>query len=406
MVDIGVGSWAVRGCVVTDDGVLEDGVVVVEGERISLVAPWSEAQASAWAHAVEGLVPTDDVVVPGLVDLHCHGGGGASFPDAEDGAAASVAAREHLRAGTTSLVASLVTASRATLLARTAILADLADAGELAGIHLEGPFLSADRCGAQDPALMQVPDAELVRRVAEVARGHLVTMTVAPEVPGVVGAGGVVEALVEVGALPSFGHTDAAAGEVRAGIEEALERLGGEGARSARATVTHLFNGMRPLAHREAGPIPDCLAAAAQGRAVVELVADGTHVHPALVRDVFEMVGSRNVALVTDAMAAAGMPDGDYRLGSQDVTVVDGVARLAHGGSIAGGTAHLSDVLRVTVEGGVPLAEAVRAATATPAAVLGRDDVGRLVRGARADVLVLDAGLRVRRVARAGGWVV
>src|SRR5699024_7363870 len=110
--------------------------------------------------------------------------------------------------------------------------------------------------------------------------------------------------------------TDAAAGEVRAGIEEARALLAGAGAgaRSARATVTHLFNGMRPLAHREAGPIPDCLAAAAQGKVVVELVADGTHVNPALVRDVFEMVGSHNVALVTDAMAAAGMPDGDYRL--------------------------------------------------------------------------------------------
>ena len=116
-----------------------------------------------------------------------------------------------------------------------------------------------------------------------------------------------------MGALPSFGHTDAAAGKMRAAIEESFDRLAADGVRSRRPTVTHLFNGMRPVAHREAGPIPDCLAAAAKGRAVVELVADGTHVHPAVVRDVFDMVGPGNVVLVTDAMAAAGMPDGAYR---------------------------------------------------------------------------------------------
>lgn len=405
MVENELSGWASRGRVVTDEGVLADGVVVVEGDRIVLVAPWEDARASAWAVHVEGLGATDETLVPGLIDLHCHGGGGASFPDAPDVATAAVAAREHLSAGTTSLVASLVTASPETLLERTAVLADLADAGEIAGIHLEGPFLSAARCGAQDPDLMQAPDAGLVREVARVARGHLVTMTVAPEVPGVAGAGGVADVLADVGALPSFGHTDAAAGEMRAAIEESFDRLAADGVRSRRPTVTHLFNGMRPVAHREAGPIPDCLAAAAKGRAVVELVADGTHVHPAVVRDVFDMVGPGNVVLVTDAMAAAGMPDGSYRLGSLDVLVVDGVARLTHGGAIAGGTAHLAQVLRVTVEGGVPLVDAVRAVTATPAEVLGRQDLGRLAAGARADVLVLGPDLSVRRVARAGTWV-
>ena len=405
MVDQELSGWASRGRVVTDEGVLPDGVVVVEGDRIVLVAPWEAARTSAWAARVDGLGASDDTLVPGLIDLHCHGGGGASFPDAPDVATAVVAAREHLRAGTTSLVASLVTASPGTLLEWTAVLADLADAGEIVGIHLEGPFLSVARCGAQDPDLMQAPDVGLVREVARVARGHLVTMTVAPEVPGVAGSGGVADALADVGALPSFGHTDAAAGEMRAAIEESFARLAADGVRSRRPTVTHLFNGMRPVAHREAGPIPDCLAAAAKGRAVVELVADGTHVHPAVVRDMFDMVGPGNVVLVTDAMAAAGMPDGAYRLGSLDVTVADGVARLTHGGAIAGGTAHLSQVLRVTVEGGVPLVDAVRAVTATPAEVLGRQDLGRLEAGVRADVLVLGPDLAVRRVARAGEWV-
>jgi len=167
-------------------------------------------------------------------------------------------------------------------------------------------------------------------------------------------------------------------------------------------TVTHLFNGMRPLTHRDPGPIPVFLAAAARGEAVVELIGDGTHVAPELVESIFSLVGADNIALVTDAMAAAGMPDGAYRLGSQDVTVADGVARLTHGGSIAGGTAHLLDVVRTTVAGGVPLVDVVRAAATTPAAVLGDDRVGALEAGRRADIVLTDDDLRVLSVRRAG----
>lgn len=393
-----------RGRVVTPDEVLEDGVVLVQDGVIAYVGLPGGAVAAGLGDLVDEVPPPgpDLVIVPGLVDLHCHGGGGASFPDAPDAETARVAAQEHLRAGTTSLVASLVTADPDTLRARTRTLTQLARAGELAGIHLEGPFLSADRCGAQDPTRMQRPDPALVRELAALAEGFLVTMTIAPELPGNIGPGGVSEALVAGGALPSFGHTDAADGEMRTGLDEAYELLASPQARSRRPTVTHLFNGMRPLRHRENGPIPDCLSAARRGRAVVELVADGTHVHPALVCDVFELVGADNVALVTDAMAAAGMPDGAYRLGSLDVTVREGVARLADGGAIAGGTAHLLDVVRTTVEAGVPLGDAVRAASLTPATVLGRTDVGAVEVGRRADLLLLDADLRLREVLLAG----
>ncbi|QIK83990.1 N-acetylglucosamine-6-phosphate deacetylase [Sanguibacter sp. HDW7] len=388
-----------RGRVLTGTTEIPDGVVVLDGSRVAFVGDVSAAQTAGHELADARTVP---VITPGLVDIHCHGGGGASFPDSEDAETAMTAVLVHRRAGTTSLVASLVTASPETLLARSAVLAGLAEAGELAGVHLEGPFVSVARCGAQDPNLIQEPDAELVRRVGAVLGRHFVTMTLAPEAPGNTGDGGVTEALVEAGALPSYGHTDAAAGEMRAGLDEAFDRLAAPGVRSARPTVTHLFNGMRPLAHREAGPIADCLSAAARGRAVVELVADATHVNPALVRDVVEMVGADNVALVTDAMAAAGMPDGAYRLGSMEVTVADGVARLTVGGAIAGGTARLSDVVRRTVRGGVPLVDAVRAATHTPATVLGRTDIGRLEAGARADVLLLDDELHVLDVLRGG----
>lgn len=388
-----------RGRLVLPDAVVEDGVVVVEGERLAWVG-------TAAAFPDDLPAPTGGTILPGLVDLHCHGGGGASFPDAADAAAARTAVEEHARHGTTSLVASLVTAAPETLLARTAVLAELADAGELVGIHLEGPFLSADRCGAQDPALMQPGSAALVRDVARVARGHLATMTVAPEVEGVLGADGAVDALAAVGAVPSIGHTDAAAELVDEALLAARAALATPGSRSPRPTVTHLFNGMRPLHHRDPGPVAACLAAAAEGAAVLELVADGVHLAPATVRSVFRIAAPGAVVLVTDAMAAAGMPDGEYRLGSMSVRVAGGVARLTEGGAIAGGTAHLLDVVRATVAAGVPLADAVRAASTTPADVLGRADLGALVAGRRADVLVTDADLRPRAVLRAGRWLV
>ncbi len=400
-------DWAVRGRVVSPQGVIEDGVVVVAGEKIAFVGTQAEARSAGFDAAVDAsdAPAAGAIVTPGLVDVHCHGGGGSSFPDSTDVATAQKAIDEHRRFGTTSLVASLVTASPDTLRQRTGVLTELAEAGELVGIHLEGPFLSINRCGAQDPALIQTPDPALVREIAEMAKGHFTTMTVAAEVPGMLGPDGVAATLIECGALPSYGHTDAAHGETRVGLEEAFAQLSDGKGRSARPTITHLFNGMRPLQHREAGPIPEMLAAARKGQAVVEMVADGTHLNPSLVREVFELVGSENVALVTDAMAAAGMPDGAYQLGSLDVTVADGVARLTHGGSIAGGTAHLSDIVRTTIGGGVPLADVIAAATSTPATILNRTDIGFLVAGARADVVVFDANLFVRDVIRLGQHV-
>jgi N-acetylglucosamine-6-phosphate deacetylase len=325
------------------------------------------------------------------------------------------AADEHLRHGTTTLVASLVTAPPEVLVARAALLAEAAEAGLVAGIHLEGPFLSHVRCGAQSPVDMLAGDPALVDRLVEAARGRLVTMTVAPEVVGVADGGAdagddggdVLGALARGGVVPSIGHTDASAQEVERAIDRAFDLLAeAPGARDGRLTATHLFNGMRPVHHRDPGPIMACLAAAARGELVVELVADGTHLDDATALAVFDLVGPQSVALVTDAMAAAGMADGDYQLGPMAVRVADSVARIvtADGapGAIAGGVAHLLDVVRNVVAAGVPLVDAVLAASATPASVLGRRDVGALVAGRRADVVVTDADLRPVRVLRGG----
>ncbi len=373
-----------RGVLIAGGARIEDGTVEIEGDRIVRAG---HARGGAAAAA------PDTGLRPGLGDGHCHGGGGHGFPDADaDGVRA--AAAHHLAHGTTSLLASLVSAPGETLLARMTVLAPLVAAGELAGVHLEGPFLSRARCGAQDPSAIVPGDPVLLRRLLDV--GGVRAVTLAPETPRF---GELLAVLGLAGAVPGLGHTDASAAVTAA----AIERAGGQP-----LSATHLFNGMPPLHHRDPGPAAACLAAAARGEMVVELVADGVHLADETVAMVFDLVGPDAVALVTDAMAAAGVDDGRYRLGARDVDVVGGVARLdGPGRPLAGGTGRLLDVLRRAVyHAGIALPAAVTAATATPARLLGlHAEVGDLVPGRRADVLVTGPGLALRAVMRAGRWV-
>jgi N-acetylglucosamine-6-phosphate deacetylase len=204
------------------------------------------------------------------------------------------------------------------------------------------------------------------------------------------------------GVLPALGHTDCDAATAWASLRSVLEAA----PRGGRPLVTHVFNGMPPLHHRAPGPVAACLAQAARGEAVLEVIGDGVHLAAETVRMLFDLVGPQAVCLVTDAMAASGMPDGGYTLGGREVTVADRTARLADGGSIAGGVATLLDVVRWCVRDvGVPFADAVVAASRTPADVMGWTDVGALEAGRRADLLVVDDVLEPVRVLRAGTWV-
>jgi N-acetylglucosamine-6-phosphate deacetylase len=326
------------------------------------------------------------VLVPGFVDVHVHGGAGAAFPggDAEEALRAVAFHRAH---GTTTTLASLVTAAPEELRRSLDVLAELAVDGEIAGVHLEGPWLAASRCGAHDPAQLRDPDpAELDELLAT---GLVAMVTLAPERVGALDA---VRRVAGAGAVAAVGHTDADFALTRAAIEA--------GARHA----THLFNAMAPLHHREPGPV---VALLDDDRVTVELVTDGLHVHPALWEHVVRAAGVHRVAAVTDAMAAAGMPDGAYRLGRLDVEVVDRVARLAGGGAIAGGTATADALFRnIVVHAAGPRAAALRRAVAmtaaTPARVLGLSDVGELAVGRRADLVGLSADLAVEAVYRSG----
>lgn len=391
---------ALRGTAVLEQGLVPDALVLCAGERILWAGPAAHAPAELLPEDSR-VLEHDGLILPGLVDLHCHGGGGASFPDSEGAEEMLAAVLEHRRHGTTSLVASLVTADAATLREKVAQLAGLHRDGEIAAIHLEGPFLSEARRGAQNPAHLTDGDPALVRELAEIAGGALATMTVAPESAG---ADEVIDALAGSGAVPSLGHTDGGSAEMTRAVDRSIAALRRRRGRSPLPTATHLFNGMRPIHHRDPGPALAALDAASRGEMVVEVIADGVHLDARTVAHVFSIAAEDSVVLVTDAMAAAGMADGRYRLGALDVTVEEGVATLTEGGAIAGGTAHLVDVLRLAVlEAGVELVVAVRAASTVPARVLGlEDEIGSLAAGRRADVLMVDRALRPVTVLRGG----
>ena len=330
-------------------------------------------------------------VVPGFVDTHVHGGGGANFSTAS-AVDTSTAVALHRRHGTTTLVASLVTASPDELLREVTGLADDVHAGLLAGIHLEGPWLSTKRCGAHQPSLMRDPDPTEVDRVLDAAGGAIRMVTLAPERDGAVAA---IERFVDRGVVAAVGHTEATYAQTRMAI-------------AAGATVgTHLFNAMRPIHTREPGPV---IALVEDPRVTVEMITDGVHVDPALYRHVASSAGDDRVSLITDAMAATGMPDGVYHLGPVEVDVVDGVARVAGTDTIAGSTATMDRVFRFAVTHcGLPRDEAlmlgVRQASINPARALGLPCAG-LVPGASADLVVLDADLAVAGVLHHGSWVV
>ncbi|MFT3835223.1 MAG: N-acetylglucosamine-6-phosphate deacetylase [Micropruina sp.] len=329
-------------------------------------------------------------VVPGFVDIHTHGGGSGAFPDAVP--ESSLASRDlHRRHGTTSMIASLVSAHPAELLRQVGVLAEQVQDGLLAGIHLEGPWLSSQRCGAHEPTALRDPEPSEIDRVFAAGKGTVRMVTIAPELHGALPA---IRRIVDAGAVAAIGHTDASYEQARAGIAA--------GARVA----THLFNAMRPLHHREPGPIT---ALVEDPRVTIELINDGVHLHPALYRNATKWVGPDRVALITDAMAAAGMSDGAYSLGALDVEVTNGVARVAGTNTIAGSTATMDRVFRNAVLGSgleraAALRLAVQQASVNPARALGLA-AGDLVAGGPADLVVLDKDLQVSGVLHQGAWV-
>ncbi|WP_091532112.1 N-acetylglucosamine-6-phosphate deacetylase [Microlunatus soli] len=371
---------------VTPTGTLTDGVVVIDGDTITEVRSFTD-------HDLESGEPIEKIdgwVLPGFVDTHTHGGAGRDLgsTDSDDIRAVAAFARRH---GATSIFASLVTAELTRIEDQLRTLGPLVAAGEIAGIHAEGPFLSPERRGAHDPRLLRHPEPEAVDRILTAADGRLSMITIAPELPGAPEA---ISRFVDNGVAVAIGHTDADDRIVAAAVDA--------GARVA----THLFNAMPPIHHRHPGPIPLLLT---DPRVTVELIMDGVHLHPEVLAMAVAAAGPDRVAMVTDAMVATGMDDGDYRLGDLEVAVEAGVARLrtADGsvGSIAGSTLTMQAAFGYAVQTlGLSITDVAAMAATTPARTHRLDSVGTVEPGRRADLVVVDDQGNLHAVMAAGQW--
>ena len=367
----------------TPHGVIDNALIEIDGARLTSCEPFT-GSAGPEPERVTGWV------VPGFVDTHVHGGGGFDYASEDPQQAISGRAFQAAH-GTTTSFASLVTAPIEVLCRQLTMLAGLVEDGHFAGIHLEGPFLSPAERGAHDPAHLRAPDPASVDSLLTAGRGALSMITIAPELPGALAA---IRAFTEAGVQVAVGHTDADHDTVATALD------------AGASVATHLFNAMRGIHHREPGPVPLLLT---DRRISVELIVDGFHLHPEIVRMAGAVAGPDRTVLVTDATAAAGMPDGDFILGGLQVGVRDGRARLIEAtgrpGAIAGSTLTMAEAFRV-MTGIVGDIETVAGMAASNAARhFGLSDVGRIEAGGRADLCVVDDKGALQRVMQAGRWL-
>jgi N-acetylglucosamine-6-phosphate deacetylase len=363
---------------IKDVGILiREGVIEAIGPRSSMSLPAGTLEIHA----------ADKTAIPGFFDIHIHGAGGHDVMEANSAALRAVT-RKVAEFGTTSLLATTVTASpEDTCRAVEGIAkyipqqhASQEAQAEVLGIHFEGPFISKERRGVHPPQWIQLPSAEMLERFLQAAAGNARLMTIAPEV---LGAAPCIDAAKKAGLVVSMGHTDANYEQARFAIS-----------RGVRST-THMYNAMRPFTHRDPGVIGAVLTTPEIN---AELIADGVHVEEGAMKLLLQAKGAERVILVSDGLSATGMPDGKYMLGDFEVIVTNGVCRNA-AGILAGSTLTLDRALRNIVNLGVPLPDAVRMLTLNPASLLGIEfKKGSLRTGADADVLLLDEGLRVTNV--------
>ncbi|MBV9538181.1 MAG: N-acetylglucosamine-6-phosphate deacetylase [Acidisphaera sp.] len=357
------------------------GTVLIEGQCIAGIVDGAERATAR--------LPDGAILAPGFVDLQVNGGGGAMFNDAPDGAMFNGAmlariAGAHAADGTTSIVPTLISGSRRAIDAAMACVRDASDCAAIAGLHVEGPFIARLRRGIHPQAALRALGAEdLAQLIACAAAGHKLLLTVAPEEV----APSTIAALARAGVAVFLGHSDAT-------FEQAAAALAA-GARG----FTHLFNAMSPFASRAPGLVG---AALADASAHAGVIADGHHVHPAALRVAYRALGPARLFLVSDAMATAGSDISGFDLYGVPIRLAEG--RLTDAaGTLAGAHLTLASAVRYAVaSAGIPLADALRMATSTPAAALVLADRGRIAPGQRADMVALDASLAVVGVWQGG----
>lgn len=373
-----------RGMVYTDRMCFEPGEVVIDGEQIEKV---EQCDAGALTEK-----ETQTYILPGLVDIHFHGCAGYDFCDGTAEAVRAIASYE-MTHGTTTICPATMTLSEEQLLeicaagaaaAETEVLPEGIPVKDvLRGIYLEGPFISMEKKGAQNPAYIHKPDLAMLRKLQQAAKGMIRMAVVAPEEEGAM-------ELIREGAGEfrfSIAHTCADYETAKEAMEAGAHH------------VTHLYNAMPPFTHRKPGVIG---AAAENEETRVELICDGIHIHPCVVKSTFKLFGAERMVLISDSMMATGMEDGEYALGGQPV-IVKGNRALLKDGTIAGSATNLYDCMRTAIQMGVPKEEAVRAATCNPAQAVGlSEECGVLRPGRRADVLLADGDFALLEVIKSG----
>lgn len=288
----------------------------------------------------------------GFTDIHCHGGGGFYFSDANpDNISRAIAV--HKAHGTTNLVASLVTDEIDRIKEQIQRLLPFYNRGEIVGIHLEGPYLAHRRCGAHEPSLLREPKLDEIKSLIDVGQGAISMFTIAPELPGALTA---ISYMAENHIIAAIGHSDGSYEDAKAGLD------------AGATVVTHFSNGMSKLRD---GEHTFATAVIDDPRATLELIVDGHHVPLAEVKEIFERAGER-IALITDAMSAAGIGDGNYRIGGLDVDVKSGVARLVSNGSLAGSTLTMDQAISAGEKAGVSQHHLHHSASEIPLSLLKR----------------------------------
>ena len=334
-----------------------------------------ELQKEVWLEIEDGVIRSinsgtspeydlryDGILIPGFVDIHCHGGGGKYFASLTDSEITQVIAT-HRSGGTVAGLASLVTEPIPNLISQIKRLVPFAQRNEIAGIHLEGPYLSHARCGAHDPNLLRTPTIPEVQTLLDAGQGFIKMITIAPELDGALE---VIEFLAKSGVIAAIGHSQSDATTAQKAIDRGA------------SVVTHFNNAMPKVVD---GPGTMNSAVLNELRVSLELILDGEHIATSVVREIFEAAPNR-IVMITDAMSAAGSTDGTYQIANLEVNVKDGIARLASNGTLAGSTLTMAKAFNHALnEIGISITEAVHAASTLPALILGRSDLGEIAVG-------------------------
>jgi len=375
-------SWIVNANVVTESGIFKGGAVKIEDGKIAGIYEQGQANTPSGAETVDA---GGAWLLPGFVDVHVHGGYGADFMDAKASSLETIT-RFHSSQGTTSIVATTMTHQR-DVLSEVLASVDAYRKGEMpyaqvVGVHLEGPFINPSKVGAQNPKFVVLPQVDWIQAWAEQYPGLVKILSLAPEREGALET---IAWCRDHGIVASAAHTDANNADIEAAVAAGLTHS------------VHMFNAMKPLHHREPGTVGAILTTEAVS---AEIIADGIHVHPVCIKLLAAMKQNDNLLLITDAISAAGLDDGEYELGGQPVIVKDGVCRLKDGDSLAGSTLTMIRGFRYLVEEvGCTIEQASRYASYNPAKLLGLiDSIGSIAEGKNADLVLVSKELELERV--------